>query len=322
MNQREKTLLGGIVGLIVLWFAWSGFTSYQAGYDRRERTLVELDEQLFDAGVDARRARQSLRRLEQYQEASLPIDPDVARSVYSAWLIDTIQQSGLELGSVKWASTRRYDNAATGVSFNATASGSPGAVTRLLDAYYRLDVLHQLTNLQLRPADDEGAEWSVTFTTIAMIVDGAIREAGLPEAPREPARLDRPTADAYVDSVVGRNLFASYTPPPPVRTEPTKVVREAPKPKPTPPPFDDAEHASLSGIVGYGAAYEAWVVVRTTGETLRLHNGDALEVGQLKARVQSVSPREMIVEGDDGVLWTVELGEKLREAQKSAGDAT
>lgn len=318
MNQREKLLLGGVVSIIALWVAWNGFTSYQSAYDRRERTLAELEEQLFDAGVDARRARQSLRRLERYQEESLPSDPDVARSVYAAWLIDTIQKSGLDLGSVKWASTRRYEEAATALTFTAAASGKPEGVVKLLDAYHRLGVLHQLTNLQLRPADEEGAEWSVSLTSVALVVDGTTSEAGLPETPREPSRLARPDTDSYVESVVGRNLFKSYTPPPPPRPERTEVVKETPKPKPSPPPFDDAEHAALSGIVGYGDAYEAWVVVRTTGQTLRLHDGDALEVGQLKARVQSVQQREMVVEIDGGASFTVGLGEKLREAQKAS----
>ena len=321
MNQREKLLLVGIGSIVALWFGWGLFNSYQDGYDRRVRELAELDATLFDAGVDARRARQSLRRLESYQEQSLPADPDVARSVYSAWLIDTIQKSGLELGSVKFAAMREYEEAATTLTFTATASGKPEAVVKLLDAYYRLGVLHQLTNLQLRPGNEEGDEWSLTFTSVAMVISGATRDAGLPETPHEPARLAKPAVEDYVESVVGRNLFASYTPPPPPKPAPTAVVKETPKPAPSPPPFDDAEHAALSGIVGYGDAYEAWVVIRTTGETLRLHNGDALNVGQFKGRVESVGQRAMTVVAEDGAKFTVDLGEMIGAARKAAKDA-
>ncbi len=320
MNQREKLMLAGIAVLVAAWFGWGLLVSYQNGYDRRVRELAELDEALFDAGVDARRARQSLRRLETYQEESLPSDPDVARSVYSAWLIDTIQESGLDLGSVKWASTRRYEDAATALAFTATASGKPAAVVKLLDAYYRLGVLHQLTNLQLRPAGEEGEELSVTLTSVAMVVSGATREAGLPAAPREPARLAKPSADDYVTSLVGRNLFASYTPPPP-NPAPTTIVKESPKPKPSPPPFDDAEHAKLTGVVRYGDAFEAWVTILTTGKRLYLHDGDTLEVGQFKGRVESVRQRDMTVVAEDGATFTVDLGEMLRKAQKDAREA-
>lgn len=321
MNQREKILLAGIGAIVVLWFGWGLFNSYQDGYDRRVRELAELDESLFNAGVDARRARQSLRRLESYQEQSLPTDPDVARSVYSAWLIDTIQKSGLVLGSVKFAAMREYEEAATSLTFTATATGKPEAVVKLLDAYYRLGVLHQITNLQLRPGNEEGDEWSLTFTSVAMVVSGATRDAGLPEAPHDPVRLAKPAVEDYVESVVGRNLFASYTPPPPPKPAPTTVVKETPKPAPSPPPFDDAEHAALSGIVGYGDAFEAWVVIRTTGETLRLHNGDQLKVGQFKGRVESVGQREMTVVAEDGAKFTVALGEMIGEARKASKDA-
>jgi hypothetical protein len=321
MNQREKILLAGIGAIVVLWFGWGLFNSYQDGYDRRVRELAELDESLFDAGVDARRARQSLRRLESYQEQSLPSDPDVARSVYSAWLIDTIQKSGLELGSVKFAAMREYEEAATSLTFTATATGKPEAVVKLLDAYYRLGVLHQLTNLQLRPGNEEGDEWSLTFTSVAMVISGATRDAGLPETPHEPARLAKPAVEDYVESVVGRNLFASYTPPPPPKPAPTTVVKETPKPAPSPPPFDDAEHAALSAVVGYGDAYEAWITVRTTGITLRVHDGDALEVGQFKGRVESVGQRAMTVVAEDGAKFTVDLGEMIGAAQKASKDA-
>jgi hypothetical protein len=182
-------------------------------------------------------------------------------------------------------------------------------------------VLHQLTNLQLRPASDQGDELSLTLTSVALIINGATRDAGLPEAPRDPARLARPAADDYVTSFVGRNLFASYTPPPPPKPAPTTVVKETPQPKPSPPPFDDAEHAKLTGVVRYGDAFEAWVTILTTGKRLYLHDGDTLEVGQFKGRVEAVRQREVIVVAEDGATFTMDLGETLREAQKAPRDA-
>lgn len=321
MNQREKALLGVIVGIAALWGLWKGYSAYESGYDRRVAAVRRMDDELFDQQMEARRAREALQRLETYQQQSLPTDPDVARSVYSAWLIETIQDSGLELASVKWASTRPYQDAATALTFTAGASGPPEAVARWLDAYHRLDVIHQLTNLQLRPADEDGGTWNLSLTSVAMVVAGADREGGLPEEPRSPSRLRLDAADDYAASFAGRNLFAAYTPPPPPKPERTEVVRAAPKPKPSPPPFDDAEHASLSGIVGTGERLEAWVVVRTTGETLRLHDGDPLDVGLLKGKVLSVNPDEIVVEAEDGFSWSATLGDKLREAEQAARKA-
>lgn len=323
MNQREKGLLAVIVGLLGFWFLWQGYSSYEDGYDKRVTELADLDDELFEQDLEARRSREALRRLERYQEQSLPSDPEVARSVYSAWLVETIQGSGLELDNVKWNATRRQGEAATALTFSAAAQGSPEAVTRLLDAYYRLDVLHQLVSCQLRAIDDDGELWSVTLTSVALVIDGAEREAGLP-GPVDPGetRLRLATADEYVESVAGRNLFASYTPPPPPRPKQPKVVSQPKPPKPKPPEFDDAEHAQLTGIVETGARLEAWVFVRTTGERLRLHTGDALEVGQLKGRVQAVLPGEIVVESEDGTTWRAALGAKLRDAESKAAERT
>lgn len=325
MSPRERVLAGAIVGLLVLWGVWQAYTSYEAGYDRRVAQLRRLDDELFDQELAARGARQALQRLERYQAQSLPTDPDVAQSAYREWLIAAVADAGLELDTVKSTPTRRsLDGAATALEFDLSADGPAEAVARFLDAYYRLDTLHQITALNLRPAagvDRPGDTWAMTLKSVTLSVEGAERTAGLPEAPREPSRLRLVSADAYVQSLAGRNLFASYTPPPPPRPDRPKVVKQAPKPKPkpTPPPFDDSEHTSLTGIVGSGDDRQAWILIRTTGKRLYLKAGDDFEVGTLKGRVQAVLPREMVVESPEGTTWRAELGDKLREAQ--AADA-
>lgn len=320
MNQREKVLAGAIVGLLALWGVWRGYASYEDGYDRRVAQLRRLDDELFDQELAARGARQALGRLERYQTQSLPTDPDVARSAYREWLVEATAAAGLQLENVKSTPTRRsLDGAATALEFDFTATGSAEAVARFLDAYYRLDALHQLTLLNLRPdvgADRLGEAWALTAKSVTLSVEGAERSEGLPEKPREPVRLALADAEAYVESVTGRNLFASYVPPPP--PAPPKVARK-PRPEkktpPPPPPFDDSEHTSLTGIVGSGADRQAWIMVRTTGKRLYLKAGDDFEIGTLKGRVQAVLPREMVVESPDGSTWRARLGDKLREAQ-------
>ncbi|MEQ8848736.1 hypothetical protein [Botrimarina sp.] len=320
MNQRERFLVGVVVSIVVLWLGWQGWQSYQGAYDRRVSTVDQLEEALYDQELEVLRGREARERLELLQTRSLPADADVARSAYADWLKDTIRESGLELDSVRGVATRRFDDAATELTFNAVASGPPEAVVRFLDAYYRLGVLHQLTNLQLRPADDTGERWRVvSLTSAALVVDGASREAGLPEEPREPPRLRLAEAAAYAERIGARNLFARYTPPPPPRPDPQPVARSEPRPEP--PPFDDAKHAKLTGIVRDGAELQAWVLVRTTGEQLRLKAGDKLEVGSLTGTVKSVGPREMTVESEAG-QWAVSLSDDtLRQAADDAQKA-
>lgn len=326
MNQREKILAGSIVGLIALWGVWRGYSSYEDGYDSRVTQLRRLDDELFDQEMAAREARQALQRLDRYQKQSLPTDPDVAQSAYREWLIGAVADAGLELDTVKSTPTRRsLDGAATALEFDVTASGTSEAVARFLDAYYRLDVLHQIVVLNLRSAAGDskpGQSWAVTLKSVTLSVEGAERAAGLPESPREPSRLRLASAEDYVESIAGRNLFANYTPPPPPRPERPKVAKKPPPTKkPEPPPFDDSEHTSLTGIVGSGEDRQAWVLIRTTGKRLYLKAGDDFEIGTLKGRVQAVLPREVVFESADGSVWRAGLGDKLREAQAAAADA-
>ena len=324
MTAREKTLAGVIVGLLALWGAWRSYAAYEDGYDSRAAQLRRLDDELFDQNLAARGARQALGRLERYQEQSLPTDPDVARSAYREWLVEATAKAGLQLETVKSTPTRQsLDNAAIALEFDVDAKGPAEAIAVFLDAYYRLDVLHKITLLSLRPGSDaprSGDVWAMTLKSVTLSVEGAERSSGLPESPREPSRLDLADAAAYSQSLGGRNLFASYEPPPPPRVDPPKVVRkEEPKETPPPPPpFDDSEHTSLTGIVGAGEARQAWVFVRTTGERLYLRAGDEFEIGTMKGRVQAVLPREIVVESPNGSTWRVGLGDKLREAQQAA----
>lgn len=311
MTQREKVLAAAIGLLLVGWVAFRAIGSYRDGYDRRVAELQQLEVDLADEQFEAHKARAALRRLERFKGQSLPSDPDIARSEYAEWLKETIQSAGMELDSVKFGGSRRYEDTAVALTFGAAGTGSPDAVVRLLDAYYRLDALHQLTNLQLRPASDDGGSWRVSLTSVALVVDGTLREEGLPPVLETAPRLSRPDAEVYVASILGRNVFANYVPPPPPR--PKRQVVDRPKPeKKGPPPFDDSNHAQLTGVVETGERLEAWVRVRTTGETLRLQAGDDLEVGQLRGRVQAVLPREIVVEAD-GVTWRTPLGGKLRD---------
>ena len=310
MTRREKLLAGAIAMLVVAWVAWRGVAAYRDGVERRLADLQQLEADVMDARFDARRARAAMRRLEALQEQSLPANADVARSAYSAWLVEAVEGAGLELANVKFGGQRRVGDAATALTFTATASGPAEGVVRLLDAYYRLGAAHQIGNLQLTPASPDGTRWRVTLTTVALVVDGTTRETGVPDPVEGPGRLDRSTADEYARSVTERNVFAEYTPPPPPRPEP--VVAERPQP-PAPPEFDDATQAQLTGIVETGDRLQAWVRVRTTGQTLRLSAGDPIEVGSVRARVQAVLPREIVLESEGEVPRRVELGERLRE---------
>lgn len=309
MTQREKLLVGAVASLVVLWVLWTCGGWYLTAADRLETQLRQTESDAMDAEQSERLARRSLRRLEELQARSLPADSDIARSVYSAWLVGAIEEAGLDFGDVRFSATRSLPGVYDSIAFNAEATGSLEAVAKFLHAYHTVGCLHQLSKLQIAPIDDSGEALRLSLTSVALIVTGTELSEGLPEV-ADASRLARDAAEAYAESLVSRNMFASYTPPPPPK--PPAPPPTKPRERQAPPPFDHAEHAYLTGVVETGAGLQAWINVRTTGEVLRLVAGDDLKVGELEGRVQAVTQRAIVVESD-GESWTTPLGEPLRQ---------
>jgi hypothetical protein len=161
--------------------------------------------------------------------------------------------------------------------------------------------------LQLRPATDPKL-LNITLQTEALVLAGTASES-MPTEVVE--RNKKPTVAAYAASIGGRNLFAVYTPPRPA--PPPSVARVAP-PKPE---FDDAKHAYFTATIQVDGRYQAWIHVRTTNETLRLFEGDAVKVGLFDGKIVSIEPRTIVVEANDEEL-RVELGHNLRDGKSIA----
>ena len=85
------------------------------------------------------------------------------------------------------------------------------------------------------------------------------------------------------------------------------------------PEFDDAMHAYFTATIQVDGRYQAWIHVRTTGETLRLFEGDAVKVGLFDGKIVSIEPRMLVVKCNDEELH-VELGHNLPRRQGARQD--
>lgn len=309
MTQREKTLAIAVGSLVGVWLAWQGWQRYTGAVDARRSARDAAMLRLVDANNASLKARASLEDLSAWQERSLPADPQVAKSDYRAWLVERLGAAGLDFSDVRLTGARTRGEAYTALSYSTQADGTLAEVTRFLHDFYSTPTLHKATLLKLTPLEGRD-QLRMALTVEALIVHGAVRESGLPKG--DSGRLARGDAGAYLDHIQGRNLFAEYTPPPPPRPErPRERVVVAP---PAPPPFDDAKHAYLTGIVQAGRGLQAWITVRTSGEVLRLGAGDTFSVGQLSGAVTAVTAREVLFEAD-GATRRLKLGGSLSDAQ-------
>lgn len=105
--------------------------------------------------------------------------------------------------------------------------------------------------------------------------------------------------------------FAVVDPPPP-RTTPQVVEK---------PKFDTAKYTYLTAVLDVDGQPEAWLVIRTTGQTLKLQPGEKFDVGSLQGTIRAITEQEVEVETSDGKRLLITIGDSLRDgAALPAGD--
>ena len=303
---REKLLAAAVLGLLLLWGGGKLWGRYNDAVASKRSALVAARQRLDEAKFALEKGRIATQQLQRWQARSLPADREVAQSAYRVWLETSFKQAGLTIDDIQ--PSQRFAPAAgySAIGCTVTARGSLKSLTAFLREFYRSALLQQITRLQLRPATDPKL-LNITLQTEALVLADSTSE-GIPAEVVE--RTKKPTAAEYADSIGGRNLFAVYTPP---RPAPPSTARVAP-PKPE---FDDAKHAYFTATIQVDGRYQAWIHVRTTNETLRLFEGDAVKVGLFDGKIVSIEPRSIVVESNDEEL-RVELGHNLSEGKTAA----
>jgi hypothetical protein len=304
---REKLLAAAVLGLLLLWGGGKLWGRYNDAVAAKRSAVISARERLDDAKFALEKGRMATRQFENWQARSLPADREVAQSAYRVWLETSFKQAGLTIDDIQPSQRLAPAAGYAAIGCTVTARGSLKSLTAFLREFYRSSLLQQITRLQLRPATDPKL-LNITLQTEALVLADTASE-GIPTEVVE--RPKKPTASAYAESIDGRNLFSVYTPPRPV--PPPSVARVAP-PKPE---FDDAKHAYFTATIQVDGRYQAWIHVRTTNETLRLFEGDAIKVGLFDGKIVSIEPRAIVIEANDEQLH-IELGHNLRDSEAAA----
>jgi hypothetical protein len=308
MSQREKILAAIVGAIVVILGGRFVYGRYQGAIESRRSELAKAKEELADINLAVEKGQYSLRKLEAWQKRSLPANRETALSRYSAWLLAKAKEAGLTVEDITPTARQTSKEAYKSIGYTLSASGSLSSVSALLYEFYRAPQLQQITQLRLmRPVGASQIE--VTFEAEALILPGAEATDSLPEG--ETKRLALASLADYQKSLGDRDMMDVYTPPrPPVAKRPEQ---------PPPPKFDDSEHARFSASIGVGDKFQAWIHVRTTGETLHLHPGDSFKVGQLEGQIVSVEPRSMVYQAGDK-KYRVSLDQPLRKGTEIGPD--
>ncbi len=295
LEKREKVLVVVtslfLLAIVGRWLVstWRGPLNQLSAQQANLRREIDRKKKQIQKGQAAQG------RLDAWCRASLPSDLETARSLYQNWLLTLATEAGFDGTKVEAGQGRQRGEVYHALRFSLQAQAPLDRLTRFLQRFYTAGHLHQIRSLSLVPMDKSDA-LDIQLSIEALALPGADRKDKLTN---ESSNRLGASPDAY-RVIASRNLFAPYKPsaPPHVETPP--------------PPFDAAKFAFLTGIVAMDGKPEAWLLVRSTGKKLQLHEGDPFEVGDLRGKVLRIGSREVEVE-ISGQRWRLPLGDNLRE---------
>lgn len=313
MNQREKILAAGVLALVALYGGYHFYGKYAKALHARQADVEAAQTKLDEANHRLKEGHQAVKQMEAWQQRALPANFDKALSLYKAWLLAKAKDSGLVVSDITLLPTTNKNAAYQALGYQMVASGSLSSVVSMLYEFYRSPQLHQISRLQItRPTG--AAQLTVSLDVEALSMKGAVATDKLPEG--DAKRVKLASADDYKKSLAERDIVTAYAPP-----RPPTPPRERRDP-PTPPKYDESELAFFSGATSSGNEWQAWINVRSTGETLHLASGDPVKIGALDGKIESVEERSLVLKTGEK-RFRVALGQSLRKGKEiNAKDAS
>ncbi|MCU0877480.1 MAG: hypothetical protein MUF06_06830 [Pirellulaceae bacterium] len=204
MTPRERmlALLVGSVGLILAVFL--GWSWIDGKFRVRRGQIATLEGDISKFKQQVLTGKLATKKLSEYEARSLPPAPDVARSLYQAWLLERLAQAGFVDPEVKPQSQKAEKKLYVSQLFILSGRGTLPQLVDLLHSFYSVDYLHRINTLSIKPIKDS-KELDITLQIDAMSLLTAPPVTELHNRPSD--RLARPSKDEYLDKIVGRNLF-------------------------------------------------------------------------------------------------------------------
>ncbi len=325
LKKREKILViatGALLLLAVPVLLLRGGSDQSVGQLQTQYDMLLKD--VESKRALAARGKKAAQRVAAWEKRSLPSDLELSGSLYQNWLRGLVVKAGLRGVKVDPGQRRTERDAFVEFPFTVTGRGNLANLTDFLFDFHRAGHLHKIRRLNISPIKDS-EQLDLTITIGALALPGTKRADTLSTEPS--GRLALAKLEDYRAIIVRRRmegdrfaetggLFAAYRPAPPPVVE--KTV-EPPSEPVEPPGIDPSEHTFFTAAVAADSRPQAWLVVRTTGEKLRLHEGDPVKVGTVEGKVARIDLdlRRLILE-IDGKTCEVRLGETLHDAVQSA----
>jgi Tfp pilus assembly protein PilO len=303
MQPREKKLAAIVGVLLAVMVLYLGVGRIVSSFSERTSRLKALKAEIHEKTGKEARGQKAAEQLAEWESRSLPSNHELARTLYQNWLVQLADKGKLKNVSVDAGRGGSHRGIYYKLPFTVHARGSLEQAIRFMHEFYAANHLQQLREVSLQPIE-KSSDLDMNFIIEALILP----KSSNTELNPEPAvRLAYTGLADYTSPITKRNFFAEYVEPRP--PEPPRITQ----PPPPPPQFDPSKYAYLTAILEVEGATEAWFDVRTTGELLRLVEGQKLEIGKFKGTISRINLNDVEIESD-GKFKQLALGKSLTQA--------
>jgi hypothetical protein len=287
VNKYRKQILFGVLIAILLYYGgdWLLETLIRGPLAALDSRKDSLGEEIAKTERDLARFRKQSKDMDLWRRQSLPSDPEKARSLYQAWLLELVKHVEMTDSNVDSSEPASRKGMFRVISVALRGRGSLEQLTRFLYDFYSAAHLHQIRTLSITPIQGKDL-LDLSITVEALILPTADRKERL--SSRHSDRLASDHLEDYLP-IVQRNLFGMGGG--------ARV----------------ADYAYLTAVNYVDGAPEAWFSLRTNDSLLKLRKGERLEIGSFKGVIAEISDADVILESD-GERWLLSIGESLAQA--------
>jgi hypothetical protein len=211
MTKREKILAMAVGSLALVMGAVYLFNSISTSFDRKSTELLDLEQTISQQKRTVMFGNEARGRMKNLVTRSLPSDRALARSNYTAWLLNHAVDAGFTSVKVTPVVGRSQGDVYYEHTFLVSGFGSLKELTEFLYNFYEVDYLHRIDSLRAKPITGS-KQLDLSITVDALSLTNADENQSLADPPAN--RLAYGEVENYLEAIVNRNQFAPANKPP------------------------------------------------------------------------------------------------------------
>ena len=293
--SRNRILLSFLL-LFLLWYAvtWAYQTQYVA-----PRRAMQSEADRLSSEMESNQNYLNAMNLFYEQTyrlylRSLPPVPNDAQALYSFWLLELLQYSGLADNQIDTGSFSRIEPGAE-YRFSIQTTGSLAQITQFLFEFYSAPFLHRISSLTLTPTAGSSERLTCAMTVNVLALNSQFN-------PFRGTSLEHNRVPDFHILRLSSHDPADY-----------QVIADRNLLHETPGGIDRADFTFLTGLPRINGEQEVWFSIRTDNSLIKAKLGDTIRSGSFVGKIIAVYDQDIILDRA-GSQWLLELGESLNEA--------